>query len=214
MDKINKIISKQEQDLMTPDGVLNDLRDGNQRFVENKFQERDYNSQKKSATGGQYPKAIILSCVDSRVPVETVFDQGIGDIFVSRVAGNFVNTDILGSMEYACKVAGSKLVFVLGHEKCGAVSSACDHVELENITAMLKNIKPAVKLVKTKGEENSKNAEYVQAVVEKNVQLNIERIRQESHILKDLEDLGEIKIVGGVYFLKSGKIEMIKQSGQ
>jgi len=204
-----KIISKQEQDKMTPDSVLKDLLEGNKRFVKNLFEQHDYMSLKESATHGQYPKAIVLSCVDSRVPVETVFNQGIGDIFVSRVAGNFVNTDILGSMEYACKVAGSKLVFVLGHEKCGAVSSACDHVELGNITAMLENIKPAMKLVETKGEENSRNAEYVQAVVEKNVQLNIERIRKESPILKELEDLGEIKIVGGVYFLKSGEIKMV-----
>jgi len=209
MKKINRIISKQEQNLMTPESVLENLLNGNKRFVENKFEERDYNSQKNNATGGQYPKAIILSCVDSRVPVETVFDQGIGDIFVSRVAGNFVNTDILGSMEYACKVAGSKLVFVLGHEKCGAVSSACDNVELGNITSMLRNIKPAIKETQTTGERSSKNAEYVQAVVEKNVQLNIERIREESPILRDLEDLGEIKIVGGVYSLESGEIKMV-----
>ncbi|RRO16826.1 carbonic anhydrase family protein [Flavobacteriaceae bacterium 14752] len=209
MDKIDKIISKQEQDKMTPESVLKDLIEGNKRFIENKFEYRDYSSQKISATEGQYPKAIVLSCVDSRVPVETIFDQGIGDIFVSRVAGNFVNTDILGSMEYACKVAGSKLVFVLGHEKCGAVSSACDHVELGNITSMLKNIKPAIEDTSTEGERSSKNAEFVQAVVEKNVQLNIERIRKESPILKDLEDFGEIKIVGGVYSLKTGKIKML-----
>ncbi|NBC58312.1 MAG: carbonic anhydrase [Bacteroidetes bacterium] len=209
MDKIDKIISKQEQDKMTPDSVLNDLMEGNKRFIENKFEQRDYSSQKISATEGQYPKAIILSCVDSRVPVETIFDQGIGDIFVSRVAGNFVNTDILGSMEYACKVAGSKLVFVLGHEKCGAVSSACDHVELGNITSMLKNIKPAIEDTSVEGERSSKNAEFVQAVVEKNVQLNIERIRKESPILKDLEDFGEIEIVGGVYSLATGKIKML-----
>ncbi len=209
MDKIDKIISKQEQDKMTPDIVLKDLMEGNKRFVENKFEYRDYSSQKISATEGQYPKAIVLSCVDSRVPVETIFDQGIGDIFVSRVAGNFVNTDILGSMEYACKVAGSKLVLVLGHEKCGAVSSACDHVKLGHITAMLKNIEPAIEQTTTEGERNSKNTEYVQAVVEKNVQLNIERIRKESPILKDLEDFGEIKIVGGVYSLETGKIKML-----
>jgi len=206
---MDKIISKKEQNAMKPESVLQDLLEGNKRFVKNNLEHRDQLSLKNSATEGQYPKAIILSCVDSRVPVETVFDQGIGDIFVSRVAGNFVNTDILGSMEYACKVAGSKLVFVLGHEKCGAVSSACDHVELGNITSMLKNIKPAIEITTTEGERSSKNAEFVQAVVEKNVQLNIERIRKESPILKDLEDFGEIKIVGGVYSLKSGEIKML-----
>lgn len=206
---MDKIISKKEQDAMIPDSVLEDLLDGNRRFVKNRIEDRDHISLKNSATDGQYPKAIVLSCVDSRVPVETVFDQSIGDIFVSRVAGNFVNTDILGSMEYACKVAGSKLVFVLGHEKCGAVSSACDHVELGNITSMLKNIKPAIKNTHTDGERSSKNAEYVQAVVEKNVLLNIERIRDESPILKDLEELGEIKIVGGVYSLETGEIKLL-----
>ncbi|MGX1024376.1 carbonic anhydrase family protein [Flavobacterium sp. CS20] len=206
---MDKIISKQEQVSMTPESVLKDLLEGNQRFVKNNLEHRDYNLLKTSTSDGQYPKAIVLSCVDSRVPVETVFDQSIGDIFVSRVAGNFVNIDILGSMEFACKVAGSKLVFVLGHEKCGAVSSACDHVKLGHITAMLKNIEPAIEQTKTKGERNSKNAEYVQAVVEKNVMLNIERIRKESPILKDLEDSGQIKIVGGVYSLKTGEIKML-----
>lgn len=206
---MDKIISKQEQLSMSPESVLKDLLEGNQRFIEDNLEERDHVSLKNSATDGQYPKAIILSCVDSRVPVETIFDQSIGDIFVSRVAGNFVNTDILGSMEYACKVAGSKLVFVLGHEKCGAVSSACDHVELGNITSMLKNIKPAIKETQTEGERNSKNKGFVQAVVEKNVELNIKRIREESPILKHLEDLGEISIVGGVYSLETGKIKML-----
>lgn len=209
MNNINKIITKEEQDLMTPESVLEDLLVGNQRFIQNKFEHRDYSSQKTSATTGQYPKAIVLSCVDSRVPVETIFDQGIGDIFVSRVAGNFVNVDILGSMEYACKVAGSKLVFVLGHEKCGAVSSACDHVELGNITSMLKNIEPAVEQIKIEGERSSNNPEFVHAVVEKNVQLNVERIRQESPILKSLEEEGKIKIVGGIYSLQTGEINLV-----
>ena len=164
---MDKIISKREHVSMTPDSVLEDLLEGNRRFAQNNLDTRDQISLKNIATDGQYPKAIILFCVDSRVPVETIFDQSIGDIFVFRVAGNFVNTDILGSMEYACKVAGSKLVFVLGHEKCGAVSSACDHVELGNITSMLKNIKPAIENTSTEGERSSKNAEFVQAVVEK-----------------------------------------------
>jgi carbonic anhydrase len=165
-----------------------------------------------SATIGQYPKAVILSCVDSRVPVETVFDQGIGDIFVARVAGNFENKDILGSMEYACKVAGSKLVFVMGHESCGAVSAACDGIELGNITHLLSNIKPAVEAVKTEGKRDSTNKKFVHDVVEKNVRLTIDRVREKSPILKDMEDKGDIKIVGGVYSLQSGKVELLSSS--
>ncbi|TXK78775.1 carbonic anhydrase family protein [Mesonia sp. K4-1] len=207
--EINKIITKSEQNEMTPDQVLNDLLSGNERFVTDKLNHKSNKSLVESATGGQNPKAIILSCVDSRVPVETVLDQAIGDIFVSRVAGNFENTDIIGSMEYACKVAGSKLVFVIGHESCGAVSAACDGVELGNITSMLENIKPAVNGVEVEGEKSSKNPEFVQAVVEKNVELTMNRIREKSSILNEMEANGEIKIVGGVYSLKTGKVEML-----
>lgn len=207
--EINKIFTKSEQNEMTPDQVLNDLLSGNERFVTDKLNHKSNKSLVESATGGQNPKAIILSCVDSRVPVETVLDQAIGDIFVSRVAGNFENTDIIGSMEYACKVAGSKLVFVIGHESCGAVSAACDGVELGNITSMLENIKPAVNGVEVKGEKSSKNPEFVQAVVEKNVELTMNRIREKSSILNEMEANGEIKIVGGVYSLKTGKVEML-----
>jgi len=153
----------------------------------------------------------VLSCIDSRVPVETVLDQAIGDIFVSRVAGNFENVDILGSLEYSCKVAGSKLVLVLGHESCGAVKAACDGVELGNITAMLDNILPAVKQSanEIEGEANSSNKAFVARTVENNVKLTIERIREKSPILKEMEENDEIKIVGGVYSLHSGKVEMI-----
>jgi len=207
--KIDKIITKSEQNAMTPDQVLNDLLSGNERFVADKLNDKSNKSLVESATGGQNPKAVILSCVDSRVPVETVLDQAIGDIFVARVAGNFENTDIIGSMEYACKVAGSKLVFVIGHESCGAVSAACDGVELGNITSMLENIKPAVNGVDVEGEKSSKNPDFVQAVVEKNVELTMNRIREKSSILNEMEANGEIKIVGGVYSLKIGKVEML-----
>lgn len=206
---LNKIITKQEQEALTPDEVLKDLMEGNKRFTSDKFQSRDHNAMKASAVGGQYPKAVVLSCVDSRVPVETVLDQGIGDVFVARVAGNFENTDILGSMEYACKVAGSKLVFVLGHESCGAVSAACDGVELGNITDMLKNLKPAVKAVETEGKRDSSNKDFVQKVVEKNVELTMDRVREKSSILKSMEEKGEIKIVGGVYSLQTGEVELL-----
>jgi carbonic anhydrase len=206
---LNKIITKLEQEALTPDETLSDLIEGNNRFTSDNFHSRDYNALKVSATVGQYPKAVILSCVDSRVPVETVFDQGIGDVFVARVAGNFENKDILGSMEYACKIAGSKLVFVMGHESCGAVSAACDGIELGNITHLLSNIKPAVEAVKTEGRRDSTNKKFVHDVVEKNVRLTMERVREKSPILKDMEFKGDIKIVGGVYSLQSGKVELL-----
>ena len=154
---------------------------------------------------------MVLSCIDSRVPVETVLDQAIGDIFVARVAGNFENIDILGSLEYSCKVAGSKLVLVLGHESCGAVKAACDGVELGNITDMLANILPAVKQSsdEVEGELSSANEAFVAKTVENNVKLTIERIRERSSILKQMEDDGDIQIVGGVYMLSTGKVEMV-----
>lgn len=206
---LNKILTKQEQEALTPDEILKDLMEGNERFTSDQFQSRDHNAMKQSAVGGQYPKAVILSCVDSRVPVEIVFDQGIGDVFVARVAGNFENTDILGSMEYACRVAGSKLVFVLGHESCGAVSAACDGVELGNITHLLSSIKPAVEAVKTDGKRDSTNKDFVHDVVQKNVELTMNRVREKSSILKAMEGKGEIKIVGGVYSLQNGKVELL-----
>lgn len=158
---------------------------------------------------GQFPKAAILSCIDSRVPVEAIFDQGIGDIFVARVAGNFENTDILGSLEYSCKVAGSKVVLVLGHESCGAVKAACEGVQLGNITPMLENIHPAVaETHKQLGPDNT-NPEFVARTVENNVHLTAKRIREKSPILKDMEAKGHIKIVGGIYFLSTGKVQLL-----
>ncbi|GAB1857843.1 carbonic anhydrase family protein [Flavobacteriaceae bacterium MHTCC 0001] len=207
----NVAITKDIQDSLSPSGVLDDLLAGNKRFVENNMQAVDNSALVSQTTSGQYPKAVILSCIDSRVPVETVLDQAIGDIFVARVAGNFENTDILGSMEYSCKVAGSKLVMVLGHESCGAVKAACDRVELGNITPMLFNILPAVKEseIQVEGEHNSTNKTFVAKTVENNVKLTIERIRERSAILRQMEADGDIKIVGGVYMLSSGKVEMV-----
>ncbi|MUP44999.1 carbonic anhydrase [Gramella sp. BOM4] len=206
---ITEIINKEKQAKLSPDEVLNDLMQGNKRFTEKKMYERDYSSQIDKTSGGQWPQAVVLSCIDSRVPVETVFDQGVGDIFVARVAGNFENTDILGSMEYSCKVAGSKLVLVLGHEACGAVKAACDHVELGNITHLLSNIKPAVEATQTDGERNSKNDSFVAGVVENNVKLTMNRIREKSPILNEMEKNGEIKIVGGVYSISTGKVTLL-----
>lgn len=207
----NKAITKEIQSALTPDSVLQDLLDGNERFVSGASQEIDNAALINQTTGGQYPKAVVLSCIDSRVPVETVLDQAIGDIFVARVAGNFENVDILGSMEYSCKVAGSKLVLVMGHESCGAVKAACDGVELGNITDMLSKIKPAVKksVDEVDGESNSSNKAFVAKTVENNVLLTMDRIRKNSPILKEMEDYGEIKIVGGVYSLKTGKVNML-----
>ncbi|MFD0962991.1 carbonic anhydrase family protein [Pseudofulvibacter geojedonensis] len=207
----NIAITQEAQGAMTPDSVLQDLLDGNARFTGSQSQAVDNSALVSQTTGGQFPKAVVLSCIDSRVPVETVLDQAIGDIFVARVAGNFENVDILGSMEYSCKVAGSKLVLVMGHEACGAVKAACDGVELGNITAMLDNIMPAVKKSadEVEGETNSSNKSFVAATVANNVRLTMDRIREKSPILKEMEDNGEIKIVGGVYSLQTGKVEML-----
>ncbi len=207
----NIAITKEMQGALTPSSVLQDLLAGNDRFTGGAPNTLDNAALISQTTGGQFPKAVILSCIDSRVPVETVFDQAIGDVFVARVAGNFENTDILGSMEYSCKVAGSKLVLVLGHEACGAVKAACDGVELGNITALLSNILPAVKKSSDEvdGELNSSNGAFVAKTVENNVKLTMDRIREKSPILKEMEDNGEIQIVGGVYNLHSGKVEML-----
>ncbi|PWG05989.1 carbonic anhydrase family protein [Polaribacter aquimarinus] len=204
-------INKDVQEGLTPNDVLQDLMDGNSRFINNNLEQVAHLNLVKQTITGQYPKAVVLSCIDSRVPVEQVFDQSIGDIFVARVAGNFENTDILGSLEYSCAVAGSKLVLVLGHESCGAVKAACDGVELGNITAMLDNIIPAVKKSseEVNGETNSTNKDFVAKTVENNVLLTIDRIREKSGILQELEDNGEIKIVGGVYSLQTGKVNLL-----
>ncbi len=209
----NNAITKQEQDTLTPSSVLQDLLEGNNRFVNNNLQEVDNSALVNQTTTGQFPKAVVLSCIDSRVPVETVLDQAIGDIFVARVAGNFENTDILGSLEYSCKVAGSKLVLVLGHESCGAVKAACDGVELGNITALLDNIVPAVRQASNEvdGVLDSSNNAFVAKTIENNVKLTIDRIREKSPILKEMENNGEISIVGEIYNLHSGKVDMLMQ---
>ena len=207
----NKAITKSVQDTLTPQSVLADLMEGNNRFTSQSMQEIDHKALVEQTVGGQHPKAVVLSCIDSRVPVETIFDQGIGDIFVARVAGNFENVDILGSMEYSCKVAGSKLVLVLGHESCGAVKAACDGVELGNITALLSSITPAVKKSSEEidGEASSANKEFVDQTIKNNVSLTMDRIRERSPILKEMDANGEINIVGGVYMLSTGKVELI-----
>lgn len=204
----NRVLTKEEQDKLTPDSVLNILKSGNNEFINDNLTVRNTSERVRDAALGQYPKAVVLSCLDSRVPVEDVFHRGIGDIFVARVAGNIVNEDILGSMEYACKVSGSKLIVVLGHEYCGAIKSAIDDIKLGNITSLLSKIKPAVVHTKVnfEGDQTSKNPEFVEAVCHDNVQLTVKEIRAKSPILKEMEDKGEIKIVGGVYDMETGKV--------
>jgi carbonic anhydrase len=207
---VERVLTQEEQAKLTPDAVLKLLKEGNGRFVAGELTTRDHSAQVRAAAEGQFPKAMILSCVDSRIPVEDVFDRGIGDVFVARVAGNFENTDILGSMEFACKVSGAKLILVLGHEHCGAIKAAIDGVVLGNITPMLENIKPAVDAVSYyTGDKTSANPEFVHLVAEKNVQLTIENIRKGSTILDEMVDAGELRIVGGLYAMDSGKIEFL-----
>lgn len=208
----NKVLTKEEQDQLTPDLVLDILKKGNREYANDNLTVRNNSERVRDAALGQYPKAAVLSCLDSRVPVEDVFHRGIGDIFVARVAGNIVNEDILGSLEYACRVSGSKLIVVLGHGHCGAIKSAIDDVQLGNITALLSKIKPAVEHAKmhTEGDYTSKNAEFVEAVCHDNVALTIEEIRAKSPILKEMEDKGEIKIVGGVYEMETGIVTFME----
>ena len=202
--------NKDTQASITPARAQEMLVEGNRRFLERSPEERDLLEQVRLTSGGQAPFAVILSCIDSRVPAEIVFDQGIGDVFSARIAGNFVNDDLLGSMEFATKVAGAKLVLVLGHTACGAVKGACDGVELGHLTTMLAKIQPAVEAVAEPtdaAQRTSGNAAFVQAVVEKNVDLTVAEIRSRSSLLREQEEAGEIAIVGAVYDVASGRVE-------
>lgn len=206
----NHIITAEAQSKLTPDAIIADFKAGNERFRNNNLTVRDHDEQLRKSAEGQYPKAFILSCVDSRVPVEDVFDQGIGDIFVGRVAGNFADENMLGSMEFACKVAGAKLIMVMAHQHCGAVKATIDNVKLGNITSLVDNIKPAIAMSSSfSGEKKVKNNDYVKLVAENNVKHTIENIRKESSILKEMESKGEIKIVGVYYSLETGKLDFI-----
>jgi carbonic anhydrase len=199
-------LNSETQSAITPQKALELLKEGNERFLNKNMVNRDLNLQVSQTAGGQWPHSVVLGCIDSRVPNELVFDQGIGDVFSARVAGNFVNTDILGSIEYGCKVAGSKLVVVLGHEGCGAVKGACDGVELGNITALLSNLMPAVDSVEESGDRSSANADFVHKVVACNVTLTVADMRAQSPLLEEMEDNGEIMIVGAVYDVATGKV--------
>lgn len=198
------------QKSLTPESVLKELVDGNKNFVNGVTIDQNIKPRREIGSKGQNPKAYILSCVDSRVPVETVFGQGIGDVFVGRVAGNIETTEQLGSMEFAAAVGGVKLIMVLGHEACGAVKGACDHVEMGNLTELLEHIKPAVDGVEGhEDKRNSKNSDFVAEVVEKNTKLTVEDIRKRSKVLADLEKEGKLKIVGGIYSLHTGEVTLL-----
>ena len=204
-----KTHTKETQSSITPSRAIELLKEGNTRFIENKKTERDLLDQVRETSTGQYPFATILSCIDSRVSSELIFDQGIGDVFSARVAGNFVNEDILGSMEFACKLAGTKVVVVLGHTACGAIKGACDDAKLGNLTALISKIKPAVKAVKFPEEanlRNSKNIHFVNDVSEKNVHLTIENIRSQSSVLNEMEEKNEIRIIGAMYNIDNGTV--------
>lgn len=210
--KINNMIAaqtKETQSALNAKTAIQLLKEGNERFVAKNMASRDLINQVQQTATGQYPFATILSCIDSRVSAELVFDQGVGDIFSARVAGNIVNEDVLGSMEFACKLAGTKVIVVLGHTACGAVKGACDGAELGNLTALLNKIKPAVDAISEPSdasERNSKNLDFVNSVAEKNVTLTIDNIRKESPVLKEMEDNGEIAIVGAMYDIIDGKV--------
>ena len=204
-----KAQTKEMQAQMTPDSSLQELKKGNLRFTGKSALNRDLLRQVEETSTGQFPYATVLSCIDSRVSSELIFDLGIGDIFSVRIAGNFVNEDILGSMEFACKLAGTKLVVVLGHTACGAVKVACDHARLGNLTTLINKIEPAVDAVKEPQDEslrNSGNINFVNEVAAKNVEMTIDNIRANSQVLSELEQQGEIKIIGGMYDIKTGGV--------
>ena len=208
--RVDRVLTQQEQQALSPDAVFQLFKEGNERFVSGTLTSRDHSALVREAANGQFPKAIVLSCVDSRVPVEDVFDLGIGDIFVARVAGNFENADILGSMEFATKISGAKMILVLGHEDCGAVKAAIDEAQLGNITAMLKNIKPAVdSLSDYEGEQSSSNPEFVHFVAEKNVRLTMDDIRERSPILREMETQEELAIIGALYDMNTGAVQFL-----
>lgn len=200
-----KALDKTAQSQISPSDAITLLKEGNQRFVENRKVNRNLMEQVNDTSSGQYPYAVILSCIDSRTSSELIFDQGIGDVFNVRLAGNVLNEDALGSMEYACKVAGSKLVLVLGHTKCGAVTSACQKVELGNITALLNKIQPAVAEIAQKGLDVTL-PENVQLVADANVNHVIKGIKEKSEILREMEANGSIHIIGGMYDVSSGLV--------
>jgi carbonic anhydrase len=202
-------LTQAARDAMTPDGVLSLLLAGNERFAAGNLQPRDFLAEQRKSAGGQHPAAVALTCIDSRAPLEVICDLGIGDTFNARVAGNAVNDDILGSMEFACAAAGAKLVMVMGHTACGAVKGAIDGVELGNLTGLLAKIRPAIPETDYSGERMSSNPEFVDAVARTHVAMAVTEIRERSQVLRDLETQGKIKIVGSMYDLETAKVTLI-----
>jgi len=203
-------LTKEERDSLTPEQVLERLKAGNERFRSGKMQAHDYLAQKQATTGGQYPAAAILSCIDSRAPAEIILDTGIGDTFNGRIAGNIANDDLLGSLEFACAAAGAKLILVMGHTACGAVKGAIDGVELGHLTGLLEKIKPAVAATTYSGDRTGKNPEFVDEVAKTNVVRTLDVIRRQSSVLAGLEKEGKIRLVGSMYHLKGGRVEFMK----
>lgn len=203
--------TKESQIAISPEMALQLLKDGNQRFLHQNTLSRPFDKQIELTSGGQYPFAAVVSCIDSRIPTEIVFDQGIGDIFNARIAGNFVNADILGSLEFACKIAGSKLIVIMGHTSCGAVKGACDHAQLGNLTAMLDNIKPALEMVKTEEgvDRSSNNIDFVNEVAVQNTLYTIAKLKKDSPVLNEMIENGDIQVVGAMYDVASGVVSFI-----
>lgn len=203
-------LTKEWQETLTPEQIIHLAKVGNQRFISGQLVERDYQQDVKATKKGQYPAAIVLSCIDSRAPAEIIFDAGIGNIFNARIAGNIIDNDLAGSAEFACKVSGSKVMLVMGHTNCGAIKGAIDNVELGNLTGLLQKIRPAVDAMKDfPGEHSSKNLAYVDAVAAKNVQLTVENVRKISPILAKMEQDKQIMIVGAMYSVASGKVDFL-----
>jgi carbonic anhydrase len=206
------VMTLAKQNQLSPNSVVEILKTGNEHFYKNKLTLKNDSLRIHLTASGQYPIAAVLSCSDSRIPVEEVFDKGIGDLFVTRIAGNIVDADILGGLEYACKVSGVKVIMVLGHEHCGAVKAAIDNVKTGNITALIKEIKPAVDAVNIKGDKTSKNDLLVHTVAEKNVELTMKKIIDHSALIELMTQTKAIKIIGGIYDIDSGKIKFIDQA--
>jgi carbonic anhydrase len=200
-------LTKELRDKLTPEQILQVMKKGNKRFRRGERKERNYLREQRASASGQYPAAALLSCIDSRAPAEVIMDLGIGDIFNSRVAGNIENPDILGSLEFACKLAGAKVVLVMGHTACGAIKGAIDNAELGNLTALLARIKPAVDATTYTGERSATNYAFVNAVARKNVEMTVANIRKDSPVLAELEAKGTIKIAGAMYDLETGAVE-------
>jgi carbonic anhydrase len=200
-------LTKELRDKLTPEQIIQAMKKGNKRFQKGERKERNYLREQRASASGQYPAAALLTCIDSRAPAEVIMDLGIGDIFNSRVAGNIENSDILGSLEFACKLAGAKVVLVMGHTACGAIKGAIDNAELGNLTGLLARIKPAVEATSYAGERSAKNYAFVDAVARKNVEMTVANIRKDSPVLAELEAKGNIKIAGAMYNLETGAVE-------